>query len=321
MLTPDENDADQSAGHGEGAGLGGSKIENPPDTGETLSDYFAFEEVFKRVLGTADHELAASSKFLFWSGVAAGLALGISFIARLVFSHHAGEQVPGIAGNLLYPLGFIIIVIGRYQLFTENTLTPVILVLTKLASLANLLRLWIVVFAANMLGAMFDAALVALTNAVDPGALEIGVAIGRHAVGLSFLDLFSKALIAGGAVASMVWLVHAARETISRILIVWMLMYFVGVGGFFHVVTSAVEVFFLAFRGETSFWLLWPNFIMPVFLGNTVGGIGFVAIVNYVQFGEHIRGATLERYGDRLTWREWLFGRSKIFGDDDARVE
>ncbi|GGD25142.1 formate/nitrite transporter family protein [Aureimonas glaciei] len=296
-------------------------IENPPDVGETLSDYFAFEEVFARVLGTADHELAASSKFLFWSGLAAGLALGVTFLARVIFTHHAGETSPGIVGNLMYPLGFVIIVVGRYQLFTENTLTPVTLVLTKLASLANLLRLWIVVFVANMLGAAMNAALVAFTEVLDPGAFNVALENARHAVGLTWGALFSKALVAGVVVASMVWLIHAARDTISRIMIVWLLMYFIGVGGFFHVVTSSVEVLFLAFRGETAFWALWPNFILPVFLGNTLGGIGFVAVINYVQFGEHERSATLERYGNRLTWREWMFGRSRVFGDRSARVE
>ncbi|WP_224007154.1 formate/nitrite transporter family protein [Aureimonas sp. SA4125] len=296
-------------------------LRRPPDTGETLSDYFAFEEIFARVLGTADHELAASSKFLFWSGLAAGLALGLTFLAKVIFTHHAGEASPGILGNLLYPIGFIVIVIGRYQLFTENTLTPVALVLTKLASLANLLRLWLVVFAANMIGAMIDAAIVAYAEVLETDALNVAVEMGHHALGTSWLGLFSKALIAGGVVASMVWLIHAARDTMARITIVWMLMYFIGVGGFFHVVTSSVEVFFLAFRGETSFWALWPQFILPVFLGNTLGGIGFVAIVNYVQFGELESSSSLQRYGDRLTWREWIFGRSRVFGDERARVE
>lgn len=296
-----------------------AKIGNPPDVGETLSDYFAFEEIFARVLGTADHELAASSKFLFWSGLAAGLALGIAFLARVIFTHHAGEASPGLVGNLMYPLGFVIIVIGRYQLFTENTLTPVTLVLSRLASLANLLRLWVVVFAANMLGAILNSALVAFTDILDPGAFQVALEIGRHAVGQSWFQLFSKALVAGGVVASMVWLTHAARDTMARLTMVWLMMYFIGVGGFFHVVTSSVEVFFLAFSGETAFWALWPHFVLPVFLGNTIGGIGFVAVVNYVQFGEYTDGDLRERY-KALSWREWIFGRSRMFGTRRSRV-
>ena len=144
------------------------QMHNPPATGDTLSDYFAFEEIFARVLATADHELSASSKFLFWSGLTAGFALGLSFLAKVIFTEVSGEEMPGLLGNLMYPVGFFIIVIGRYQLFTENTLTPVVLVLTKLASLANLLRLWGVVLVANLIGSIAVAALLAFADVLDP---------------------------------------------------------------------------------------------------------------------------------------------------------
>lgn len=297
------------------------RADNPPDTGDTISDYFAFEEIFARVLATADHELEASSKFLFWSGLTAGFALGLSFLAKVIFTETAGEDMPGLVGSLMYPVGFFIIVIGRYQLFTENTLTPVVLVLTKLASLANLLRLWGVVMFANMVGAIAVAALLAFADVFDPAEIEIALKIGEHAAETPWLTLFSKALIAGWIVASMVWLVHAAMDTISKILVVWFLMYFVGVAGFFHVVTSSVEVFFLAFEGTGSFWSLWPDFVLPITIGNTIGGILFVAVVNYVQFGAHADSTMFERYGNRLTIREWAFGRNKTLGSETSPVE
>ena len=321
MVSSDQDTAPLAQTRAEAHPLSPGGIDSPPDTGATLSDYFAFEEVFARLLGTADHELAASSKFLFWSGLAAGLALGMTFLARVIFTHHAGETSPGLLGNLMYPIGFIVIVIGRYQLFTENTLTPVVLVLTKLASLANLLRLWGVVLVANMIDAVAVAALLAFADVLDPKAIEIALKIGQHAVETPWLTLLSKALIAGWIVASMVWLVHAAMDTISKILIVWFLMYFVGVAGFFHVVTSSVEVFFLAFEGTGPFWSLWPHYILPIIVGNTIGGILFVAIVNYVQFGAQKETKMFERYGDRLTWREWAFGRNKTLGSDTSPVE
>jgi formate/nitrite transporter FocA (FNT family) len=172
-----------------------------------------------------------------------------------------------------------------------------------------------------MIGALAVAALIAYADVLETKALVIALQIGHHAHEAHWLSLFSKALIAGWIVASMVWLVHAAMDTISKILIVWFLMYFVGVGGFFHVVTSSVEVFFLAFRGNAEFWPLWPNYVLPIILGNTLGGIVFVAIANTVQFGEQAQGKAFARYGARLTWREWLFGRSKTFGTAAARID
>ncbi|MCE7026818.1 formate/nitrite transporter family protein [Jiella avicenniae] len=287
-------------------------LDNAPDEGETIRDFFSFEEIFARVLSVADHELEASNRYLFWSGLGAGGALGLTFLARVVFTESAQEAEPGLLGNLLYPVGFLIIVLGRYQLFTENTLTPVVLVLTKLASVANLARLWLVVLVANMVGAVGVAALLAYFDVLNPERLEKAIEMGRHAHEAGWFEIFSKAVIAGWIVAAMVWLVHACRDTVSRIMVVWFLMYFIGVGGFFHVITSSVEVFFLAFR-ESSVDLLplLPQFVLPVLLGNTIGGVTFVAVLNYALFAEHKDSRLFERYGDKLDWRDWMFGIEK----------
>ncbi|MDY8110345.1 formate/nitrite transporter family protein [Fulvimarina sp. 2208YS6-2-32] len=285
---------------------------NAPDKGETLADYFSFEEVFARVLSSADHELDVSNRYLFWSALGAGGAIGLTFLARVILTETAGETTPGFLGNLMYPVGFLIIVIGRYQLFTENTLTPVVLVLTKLTSISNLLRLWIVVLIGNMLGALAVAALIAYVDVLTVERVVTAIEIGRHAYETEWTTIFVRALIAGWIVAAMVWLVHASRETISKIFVVFILMYFLGICGFFHVITSSVEVFFLAFRvTEISFFALFPNFVLPVLLGNTVGGVIFVAVLNYAQFAEHKDSQVFERYGDPLSFNEWLFGRKK----------
>ncbi|MCQ0986281.1 formate/nitrite transporter family protein [Jiella marina] len=284
-------------------------LHDAPAEGSTIRDFFSFEEIFARVLSVADHELDASNRYLFWSGLGAGGALGLTFLARVIFSESAGETTPGLLGNLLYPVGFLIIVLGRYQLFTENTLTPVVLVLTKLASVANLLRLWLVVFVANMIGAVGVSALLAFFDVLDPPRVEKALEMGRHAHETGWFQIFSKAIFAGWIVAAMVWLIHSCKDTTSRVFVVWLLMYFIGVGGFFHVITSSVEVFFLAFRDSSVDLLpLFPDFVLPVALGNTIGGVTFVAVLNYALFAEHKDSKLFERYGDRLSWKEWLVG-------------
>ena len=293
-------------------------LENAPSEGSTIRDFFSFEEIFARVLSAADHELEASNRYLFWSGLGAGAAIGLTFLARVVFAESAQEATPGIVGNLLYPVGFLIIVLGRYQLFTENTLTPVVLVLTKLASVANLMRLWLVVLLANMTGAVAVAALLAYFDVLNPPRLAKALEIGHHAHEAGWFDVFSKAIIAGWIVAAMVWLIHACKDTVSRLLVVWILMYFIGVGGFYHVITSSVEVFFLAFReSDIDLLPLLPHFVLPVLLGNTIGGVTFVAVLNWALFAEHKDSKLFERYGDQMNWREWMFGVRRS-GRDNA---
>ncbi|WOI55817.1 formate/nitrite transporter family protein [Palleronia sp. LCG004] len=285
------------------------RLRNAPDDGEVMRDYFAFNEIFARVLSSADHELAASNRYLFWSALGAGAGLGLTFVARVVFTEVAGEESPGLLGNLLYPVGFLIIVLGRYQLFTENTLTPVVLVLTRLASVASTLRLWGVVLAANMIGAVGVAALLAWFDVFTPERVAKAVEMGRHAHEQGWFDLFSKAVIAGWIVAAMVWLVHAARDTISKIVFVYVLMYFIGVAGFYHIITSSVEVFYLAFtQSDIGFFPLFPTFVLPVLLGNTVGGVTFVAVLNYALFAEHEDSDLFQRYGEQLSAKDWFFG-------------
>ena len=288
------------------------EVSKAPEEGEAVSDYFAFTEIFKRVLSTADHELEASNLYLFWSALGAGGALGLTFLARVIFTESAGEMEPGIIGNILYPVGFLIIVLGRYQLFTENTLTPVVLVLTRLASFANLMRLWVVVFIGNMIGAILFAAAIAYSNVLTPERTLKAMEMSHHAVETPWLEIFYRGIIAGSIVAAMVWLVHAVRDSIGRALVIYVLMYFIGVGSFFHVITSSIEAFYAAFSDPAvSFWALWPNFVAPVLLGNTIGGIVFVAVLNYAQFAEHKDGKLFDRYGDKLGMRSWLFGSGK----------
>lgn len=285
----------------------GASARNAPSSGQAVNDFFSFSEIFSRVLATADDELDKSLPTLFWSGVAAGLALGLTFFARVLFTALTPGDESGLLGNLFYPIGFVLIVLGRYQLFTENTLTPVTLVLTRYASVPGLLKLWGVVFAANMLGAVAVAVLLETTQIFDAEQRRVALAMGREALDHTWWTIFFRALLAGWLVASMVWLIHGARDTISRLLLIWLIMYFVGAGHLFHVITGSVEIFFLGLAGELPSWAFIPGFIVPVTLGNIVGGVFLVAILGYAQLEKE----TYEGHGDRLSWREWLWGQDR----------
>ncbi len=276
-----------------------------PSDGNIIRDFFSTHEIFERVLATADDELSKAPSLLFWSGLAAGLALGLTFIARVIFTEQTPGESAGLLGNIFYPVGFVLIVLGRYQLFTENTLTPMALVLTRLASLRELMRLWGIVFFANMLGAVAISLLLATTSVFDEETSSVAFKMGEETLKASWGEAFWKSVIAGWLVASMVWLIHGSRDTISRIFIIWILMYFIGAAHFYHIITSSVEVFYLAFTAHAELSFLW-TFTLPVLLGNILGGVFFVAVLNYAQVGE----SPFREMGSRLSWREWFFGTS-----------
>lgn len=282
-----------------------------PHRGDVLGDWFSFEEIFRRILATAHEELKKSSRLLMLAGFGAGLSLGFTLMARIIFSERLGEDGHGLLGNLVYPIGFILIVLGRYQLYTENTLTPVVLVLTRLASVGNLLRLWACVFVANMAGALTVGMLLAYSPVLTEPQSALAISLGTHALETPWWTIFWRAVVAGHLVASMVWLVHGCQSTLARLFVVWFLMYFIGVTGMFHVITGSLEVFLIAFKGYVGFGEVAWRFVLPVALGNTAGGIVFVAVVNYSLFAAYrmeSASQTLDERATRLSWREWAFG-------------
>lgn len=289
-----------TTGHDPSAG----SITEAPRGGEAVEDFFGTDQIFRRVLATADEELARPSLLLFWSALSAGLVLGFSLLARALMGAAFPEAAAGLLGNLLYPIGFIAVILGRYQLFTENTLTPVTLVLTRFAGLGQLLRFWGVVFGGNLLGAALFALLAAGTSAFEPDMKEAALAFGRHLVEASWGTAFVRALLAGWLLALLVWLVYAAREAVARLLLIWLLIFLQVSAGLFHCVVGSIEVLFLVFSGEASLLMFARDFLVPVTLGNTVGGVVFVALLNWAQFSEEGEYFSSER--ERLPWRAWL---------------
>lgn len=284
-----------------------------PAAGEAVRDLFSTDEIFRRISATADEEFSRSNRLLFLSGLAAGLSISLSFLASSAFTAAVGGTEPSEAskliGYLLYPLGFLFVVMGRYQLFTENTLTPVTLVMTRIASIPLLLRVWGIVLIANVIGAAITSYVMATSGVLGPEAAEVAFIYGEHFMSLPWWDIFWKGVFAGWLVAGMVWLNHASRSTTARFLITFILIYTIAAADLAHCIVGASEVLYLVYHGMATFVDFFWNFLVPAVLGNTVGGVLLVAILNYAQTRN-------DRFADRdcgqleLTWKEWLFGQA-----------
>lgn len=259
-----------------------TSVSGAPAGGRAIRDMFSTDEIFHRVVATAEEEFSRSGRLLFLSGLAAGLSMGLTFLARSTFTGAVPWDNSGLLGNMLYPLGFLLIVLGRYQLFTENTLTPVTLVLTKLTGMLSLLRIWGIVLLANIIGSALLAFLLAKTGVFNPDSAEAALQIGKHAVELSWADLFWKAVIAGWLVASMVWLIHAASDMTARFLIVYVLMFMIPSADLFHCIIASCEMAYVIFRGAVE-WMEFGRVVSAVVIGNTIGGVLLVAILNFAQ--------------------------------------
>ncbi|WP_306061200.1 formate/nitrite transporter family protein [Natronococcus wangiae] len=271
-----------------------------PAAGWAVRDRFSANEIFERVLASATEEIAASKKRLFFSGLAAGFAIVLTFLGHTI----GVEMFPNnrFLSAILYPVGFIYIILGHYQLYTENTLPPVALVLARLASIPLLLRVWGIVLVGNVVGAALGAYLLAHGGVLSPEAVQTGATFVSTGLDHGWWAVFNRALFAGWLVAGVVWLDHAARDTISRLVIIYISFYLIAATDLYHVITAACEVFYFLLVTDAGLVIVAYEYWLPVFLGNTIGGVFLVTLVNYAQT-EQSRYPSIRE----LTLRELVF--------------
>lgn len=278
-----------------------------PAAGAVVRDRFSADEVFQRIVAVADEEITSGNRELFFSALAAGFAISITVL--LTASLTASTNDHPVLSGLLYPLGFIYIIIGGYQLYTENTLPPVALTLERLTSIPQLLRHWTIVLAGNFAGGAVGAAVLAWGGVFSPEVKTAAIGLGMHGVETAWWSTFSKAIFAGLIVAGVVWVVYASRDTISRLVVVYLAFLAIPLGDLFHVVTSFTEMFYVVLVGDLSILVGLFEFVLPVLLGNTIGGIALVTVVNYFQTTERrLESVRFEGVDRQLTTREWAIG-------------
>lgn len=230
---------------------------------------------------------------LMWSALAAGLSMGFSFLTQAVLQSkaspgHDGVTLIGAAG---YCVGFIIVVLGRQQLFTESTLTVVLPVLTRrdMRTAAAALRLWAIVLAANLAGTWIFAGLLVAPTAFTQQLAPVLDELGRGAFGSGFAATTLKAVLAGWLIALMVWLLPNARS--AAVLIIGLLTYVVAVCELSHVIAGSVEAAYMVLRGSAGVQDYLQRFFVPTLLGNVVGGIALVGLLNHASISPEMRDA------------------------------
>lgn len=252
-----------------------------PAVGWAIGDRFSADEIFARIIASADEEIATPKQQLFFSGLAAGFAIVLTFLGHAVGS--AAFPDNDFLSAILYPIGFIYIILGGYQLYTENTLPPVALVLTRMASLPLLLRVWSLALIGNVVGAGLGAYLLAHGQVLSPEAMQAGLEFTHAGLDKGWWAVFNRSLFAGWLVAGVVWLNHAARDTVSRFIIIYLIFYLIAAAELYHVITAACEALFFLFVTGAEPITVVSEFWIPILLGNTIGGVFLFTLVKYAQ--------------------------------------
>jgi formate/nitrite transporter FocA (FNT family) len=241
------------------------------------------EVVYEAIREEGEGELRRSSSTLAWDGLAAGLSMGFSLVTEgLLRSHLPDAGWRPLVAKLGYSVGFLIIVLGRQQLFTENTLTAVLPFLQRpyASTLAQVLRLWGVVFAANVVGALLFAFVLARTELFEPHVRETFGEIGREAFAAGWALTLLKGVFAGWLIALMVWMLPAAET--ARFFVVVVMTYLVALGKFSHIIVGSVETLYVVWTGGAG-WGDYLGWMLPTLAGNILGGTTLVAALGHAQ--------------------------------------
>lgn len=197
----------------------------------------------------------------------------------------AGAPSPAhAAGALAFPIGFVILLLGKSELFTENFFLPVTGVLEGHGSLRQLGALWSIALVANILGGLVFAALISRPGVLAPEPAQRLIDLAQHKVDYPFWTAFVKAIFAGWMMTVMTWLLIAADSLGTRLFVIWLIGTLIVLAEFNHVVISAAEIFMAMFLGAPITIGQWfgANFL-PSLAGNIVGGVIFVTLLHYVQ--------------------------------------
>ncbi|HEX4083537.1 MAG TPA: formate/nitrite transporter family protein [Chthoniobacteraceae bacterium] len=267
--------------------------DNPTPTASTKAERAEAEEraspgghiLYLAVQNEGEHELERTNSALAWSGLAAGLSMGFSLLSEgLLRAHLPDAPWRPLIAKFGYSLGFLIVILGRQQLFTENTLTVILPLLRKrtFPILINVARLWAVVLGANLVGAFIFAIVLGNTNAVGPEIRQAITEIAREAYQSGAGTVFLRGIFAGWLIALMVWLLPFAES--GRVWVIILLTYIVGLAQFSHIIAGSVDALYLVGIGEKSFATYLFQYMLPTLLGNILGGVSLVAAFAHAQF-------------------------------------
>jgi formate/nitrite transporter FocA (FNT family) len=230
--------------------------------------------------------------------VSTALAAGFDIVAGILalalvetqLEHLTGKHAAHVFGSLAFGIGFVFLVVGRGELFTENFLVPIAgLDRRDAASWRNLAKLWLTSPLFNVLGGLVVILLVSVHSVVPygTGATMVQLAGTIHANGV--LALFVSAVFGGALITAMTWFIEGQRSMLVRALVAWLAGFLLALGSFNHVIVVTLELIFGVRYGIHMHWsFVAGNFALAA-AGNLIGGLGLVTLNRLTQGSQGAR--------------------------------
>jgi formate/nitrite transporter FocA (FNT family) len=240
--------------------------------------------IYEIVRKHGDEEMERPAFSLWWSGLAAGLGISFSVLGQAILQHHLPDaDWKPLVASFGYTFGFLIVILGRQQLFTESTITAVLPVASDLrpAMVNRMLRMWGIVLAANMTGTLFAALFCTFTPVIQPDYLEQMRGLGHHVMELTWAQKFFRGISAGFLIAALVWIRPSAEG--SQVALIIAVTYLIAITGSTHIVAGSMEAFLLVANGTMTPLTMAGEFFVPVLAGNIIGGTALFGLLAHAQ--------------------------------------
>ena len=247
------------------------------------------QNLYEVIVTEGVDELQRPPGSLWWSGVTAGIVISMSVVAEAMLHMTLPAQSwRPLLENFGYSLGFVIVILGGMQLFTENTITVILPLLARFSArlLGLVARLWAIVLTANLAGTLVAALAIYYCGIMKPEIVVASLEISRHVLHKPPVEVFLQAIPAGFLIAALVWI--SPNSGNNRLLVIVLVTYFVALGGFVHIVAGSTEVFLLVLDGQIVLSKAILGILIPALLGNVVGGTGLFAMLAYGQVRREI---------------------------------
>lgn len=245
--------------------------------------------IYEVVRRAGEEEMERPNASLWWSGFAGGVSISFSILAQAVLDLRLPESPwKPLLVALGYPVGFLMVILGRQQLFTESTISLVLPVMAKptARNFATLGRVWTIILLANLAGTLGAALFCSFSPVLTPEVLEAFRSLSWGAMDKPATKMFFEAITAGFLMAAMVWLLPNAEGAKFHVIV--LITYLIAMAGSAHIVAGSMEAFLLALAGDMGLGRLVGGFMIPALAGNIIGGTFLFALLSYAQVRHEI---------------------------------
>ena len=258
-------------------------------TSKQINGVSEYRDILSRVIHEGEAIFKIKNKALGLSAIIAGLEIGFSYFLlcslHYLLTGKVGENTIFKLFSLVYPLGFILVVVGKSALFTEQTSVLTLPVLNGQRKFIELIRIWAIVILGNVVGGILFTLFIAyLGPKLDLFTHETMITIGEHVVHYDSWVLFLSAVVAGWLMGLLTWLLNSTINSLTRILFIFIITGVIGFGGFHHSIVGNIEVFGALLYSDNVHFLDYISFLALALIGNIIGGAIVVGLFKYRIF-------------------------------------